>query len=399
MYINIIREIAINNKYTKYYCNIIIKALARPQNKKVLNKNIGYVESHHILPKSFKLGGETDKNNLVFLTAKEHFIVHLCATKMFKSVLKNKMIFAFRQLKCSNKHQNRKINSRLYSKIKPDSKLFVRLYKLDKVKYIYKNQAEEIERYKIEGWTIQVTTEFRRRWIGVGTGRVVSEETRKKLSIASKTRIRPKGRKQTKESIEKAIQTKKRIKLNNPEKYQLSIDSRVQSRRKSYKLGLFNMSGSKNGMYGKTHSEESKKNLSEIKKRTWAKLKENPEEYEKKRKEISVTRKKQWENNTKLKERASITGTTAYRKYKMSPQDFYEQKVKPLIYLGFLPTSMVKYKLLDMSIGYISKFIYAWGSQDDIIKFKENKNKMAGSNKSYREFLENQYNKYFKTSP
>jgi 5-methylcytosine-specific restriction endonuclease McrA len=38
-------------------------------------KLIGYKEIHHILPKS--LGGSNDKSNLVELTAREHYIVHM----------------------------------------------------------------------------------------------------------------------------------------------------------------------------------------------------------------------------------------------------------------------------------------------------------------------------------
>jgi hypothetical protein len=74
-YITKIKNIGIPNKYTKWYCNIILKALER-------DKPISYLEKHHILPKSFKLGGERDKENMVNLTLKEHFICHLLLTKM-----------------------------------------------------------------------------------------------------------------------------------------------------------------------------------------------------------------------------------------------------------------------------------------------------------------------------
>ena len=74
----------------------------------------GYFEVHHILPKS--LGGTNTKENLVSLTAREHFICHFLLTKMFK---KNtckwyKMIHAFMMLKASSKDQKRYSNSRLY---------------------------------------------------------------------------------------------------------------------------------------------------------------------------------------------------------------------------------------------------------------------------------------------
>jgi 5-methylcytosine-specific restriction endonuclease McrA len=67
----------IDNKYTKIYYSLIKKR----QNEVLLKENI-YCESHHIIPKS--LGGSNDKNNLVNLLPREHFIAHLLLTKMVK---------------------------------------------------------------------------------------------------------------------------------------------------------------------------------------------------------------------------------------------------------------------------------------------------------------------------
>lgn len=64
----------INNKYTKWYFNIINSA----KNKKFFSES--YYENHHIIPKS--LGGDNSKQNLVKLTAREHFICHLLLVKM-----------------------------------------------------------------------------------------------------------------------------------------------------------------------------------------------------------------------------------------------------------------------------------------------------------------------------
>jgi hypothetical protein len=65
--------IFINNKYTNIYFNIIKSAQIRD----LLS---GYSEKHHIIPKS--LGGSNKKDNLVMLTAREHFICHWLLTKM-----------------------------------------------------------------------------------------------------------------------------------------------------------------------------------------------------------------------------------------------------------------------------------------------------------------------------
>jgi hypothetical protein len=64
----------LDNKYTRWYYNIINAARTRT------NEKLSYTERHHIIPKS--LGGNNSSDNLVPLTGREHFIVHLLLTKM-----------------------------------------------------------------------------------------------------------------------------------------------------------------------------------------------------------------------------------------------------------------------------------------------------------------------------
>lgn len=92
----------LNNKYTKWYYLII-------ENAK--NKDIGgYTEKHHIVPKS--LGGNNNKENLVSLTAKEHFICHLLLTKIVDNKNnKVKMVWALWRM-CNGR--NYKPTSRSY---------------------------------------------------------------------------------------------------------------------------------------------------------------------------------------------------------------------------------------------------------------------------------------------
>jgi hypothetical protein len=56
--------------YQKLYNAIILNAQKSIRSK----KDGSYFEKHHIIPKC--LGGSNDKNNLVLLTAKEHFVCH-----------------------------------------------------------------------------------------------------------------------------------------------------------------------------------------------------------------------------------------------------------------------------------------------------------------------------------
>ena len=78
-------DIFINNKYYKWYCEIIIIAESRTIDD--------YTEHHHIIPKS--LGGSNKKDNLVSLTAREHFVCHLLLTKITEGENKKKMARAF----------------------------------------------------------------------------------------------------------------------------------------------------------------------------------------------------------------------------------------------------------------------------------------------------------------
>lgn len=136
--------IFIDNKYTHWYYNIVNNAKARIQDSRE------YTEKHHIIPKS--LNGNDAIENLVSLTAREHFICHWLLTKMVDYERKRSMIFAMRMLKATSKKHNRytsPITARVYESIKQTHALYM----------------SELLR-----------------------GRSVSVETRKKMSIAAKNR-------------------------------------------------------------------------------------------------------------------------------------------------------------------------------------------------------------------
>ena len=80
--------IFINNKYTTWYNSLISKAKDRTIS--------GYTEKHHIIPSS--LGGTNDNDNIVKLTAREHFVCHLLLTKMTTGNARYKMNFALHML-------------------------------------------------------------------------------------------------------------------------------------------------------------------------------------------------------------------------------------------------------------------------------------------------------------
>ena len=91
--------------------------------KRRLNECVGIYEKHHIIPIS--LGGRNDKENVIDLSPREHFIAHALLTKMvFQKEHKRAMAYAFARMKISNnkKGYNRIGNGKLYEKLKKSLK-------------------------------------------------------------------------------------------------------------------------------------------------------------------------------------------------------------------------------------------------------------------------------------
>lgn len=106
-------DLSHKTKYLVWYLSIVSSALVRNYKRKTFD---GY-EYHHILPKS--LGGNNTQDNLVSLTSREHFIVHLLLVRMLKfDNDKNKMIYALFNMKSYNSTYTRYYNSRFYQTYK-----------------------------------------------------------------------------------------------------------------------------------------------------------------------------------------------------------------------------------------------------------------------------------------
>jgi len=195
----------IQNKYYIWYYSIINNAKVRS-----LSNNI-YSEKHHIIPKS--LGGNNNKENLVILTAREHFICHLLLIKFTKTPYKSKMInAAWSMVNLKTVTQQRiKVNSHTYS--------------------ILREQFSK----KHSEWR---------------TGKKHSEETKLKISKANKGKASKfKGIPRTTEIKNKISKACKGIPKSKEHKAKLS------------KL----WSGTNNPNYGKTWSAQTRKLISESK--------------------------------------------------------------------------------------------------------------------------------------
>jgi hypothetical protein len=98
----------INNKYTRWYFKIIENA----RNSTL----VGYTERHHVIPKS--LGGSNMKENIVRLTAQQHFVCHLLLIRMTSGSEQVKMIYAARHMSICHRKELYKVTSITYERLK-----------------------------------------------------------------------------------------------------------------------------------------------------------------------------------------------------------------------------------------------------------------------------------------
>ena len=127
----------IDNKYSKCYYSIVEHRKNNPVT--------GYVERHHVVPKS--LGGSNKKENIVALTAREHFICHRLLVRMTSGKDKMKMSFALRNIvNRENKYQQRyKISSRTYAAIISTTKASISKYQTgENNPYYGKKHSDEV---------------------------------------------------------------------------------------------------------------------------------------------------------------------------------------------------------------------------------------------------------------
>jgi hypothetical protein len=184
----------LQNKYTKCYNTIIARAKSR-----VL---VSYTEKHHIIPRA--LGGTDAANNLVRLTAREHFICHLLLPKMLTGIDKRNMSFA------------------IWSMLNRDHSTGRKRYKI--TSHIYEILKKQIAIASSELHKGKIVTAKTRKKIsdsrkGKPTGRKgisMSDEQKLKLSIAKK------GTHQSLETIAKQVASRSGYKHSDETKSKIS---------------------------------------------------------------------------------------------------------------------------------------------------------------------------------
>jgi hypothetical protein len=169
--------------YQKIYDQLIDRAKTR--------KLEGYKERHHIIPKC--LGGNDEKENLVDLTAREHYIAHIILCKIYPD---NKKLYYASWMMINRKSQGQDrdyvVSSRMYQYIKEN------LSHTDETKEKFRNKKLSMEtRNKISETLKQqgIKPPSRLGWTH-------SDTTKEKLRILNS------NKKITAEQIEKMRKTK-----------------------------------------------------------------------------------------------------------------------------------------------------------------------------------------------
>lgn len=140
----------------------------------------GYYEGHHIVPKSICPLLKKSQNNIVYLTAKNHFLAHYYIWKWFKEELQEKkwarsMCFALnrmkRQLLISN--DNEKLSD-LYDEVRREMSKSLKGRKLSEKTKLKMSEARKGKHH---------TEETKRKLSKANKGRKLSEEIKQKMRI------------------------------------------------------------------------------------------------------------------------------------------------------------------------------------------------------------------------
>jgi predicted RND superfamily exporter protein len=246
--------------HQKIYNSIIENA--KSENRIKLRKNnISYIyyENHHILPRC--LGGLNNKENLVLLTAKEHYICHKLLTYIY--INEYKIALAFHYM-AYNKKYNKYISSRDYLYAKELANIF--FSRIPNVWKGRKHSTETKEKMK-KSWEKRriekpVSDETKRKLSESGKGRIISEETKEKIRNSNKGKILSNETKQKlsishkgKKGTPHTEEFKKKVSENN-KKYKTGVKASDETRLK--------MSNARKGV---KKSEEHKQKIIEGRKR------------------------------------------------------------------------------------------------------------------------------------
>lgn len=257
----------IDNKYTTCYNRIISNGKkSRPELK---------TEKHHIIPECFFTnrvrkgppgwldGDPNDPNNITFLTCKEHFICHRLLIKMLSGIPKAKMVHALSMMLANNQNQERtyRVTSRIYETLK------IQLSDIMKEKWT--EELRNIRSAEMKGdlnhfYGKQHTEETKEKM----RKRVVSEETKNLISLAQIERYKDcpgtfLGKTHSNETRKKISELASRPKsvawkesASKNRKGRSAPNKGIPHSEETKKKISNAVTGEKNGFFGKHHSPE-----------------------------------------------------------------------------------------------------------------------------------------------
>jgi hypothetical protein len=181
--------VSLNERFLTRYLNFLAYC-------KTTNPS-GYTEKHHIVPKSF--GGNDSKENIIKLSARQHYIAHFL---LAKATGNPKMIKALHKMVYSTTgdvQRDYKISSRVYSYVREEHSKIVSQYSKNTVvaRQIYTEEVKRIPKALFDKYNGIL-------YEALAKGRKDREETRLKKSRAS---MRPRKVKQN--SITRSIAASK----------------------------------------------------------------------------------------------------------------------------------------------------------------------------------------------
>ena len=152
------------------------------------NKVDGYVEHHHIIPRSE--GGPDNNDNIVALTAREHYICHLLLAKIYNDYKMLSAVVFMQAAKERWSSRTFKFNSRLYEAIRKEFAVKVSEHKKGRIPWnkgkkmspeACKNMSFAQKKYRQEHPN-SISSKFSKYWVGKNR----SEVDRKNKSYAAK---------------------------------------------------------------------------------------------------------------------------------------------------------------------------------------------------------------------
>ena len=246
-----------DTKYKKWYISLMSNAILRVNYTQSAHKNqalkhLTTIERHHICPRSIFPEHKNDKTNLAYLSPREHFLAHLLLYKMAKidSKFVRPMALALSKMRQNNNYQSRVLNSNQYN-VARNAAIDANKHRHYKTGY---KQSKETVTKRIASYHKNYkghSDETRKKISLSAKGRIVSEDTRKKIS-GPRPHITPwnKGHRYSEEERKKFGNSGSSHPL-----YGTNRSKETKSKLSSARKGRY--TGSENGMYGISHDPSS----------------------------------------------------------------------------------------------------------------------------------------------